>query len=61
MRGVLERTLERILERMAYATKREQALVLELAQAKEQLGAARTTAEERLALLEAATALADER
>ena len=58
---------------MAYATKREQALVLELAHVKDQLGApgprrrtpradaARTLAEERLALLTAAAALAEER
>ena len=67
--------LEGILERMDYATKREQALVLELSLVKDRLGAATTNAEaatargdaatavaaERLALLTAATALADER
>ena len=53
---------------MAYATKREQALVAELAQVKDQLGAAtargdaaRIVAEERLPLLTAAAALAEER
>lgn len=75
MRGILEGFLERILERMAYATKREQALVAELAQVKDELAdvtirveaatargdAATTTAEERLAMLTAAATLADER
>jgi chromosome segregation ATPase len=53
---------------MGHATAREQALVLELAQVKDQLSAtatradaARALAEERLALLTAASALADER
>ena len=53
---------------MGHTTTREQALMLELAQLKDQLGAAstraddaRTLAEDRLALLTAASALADER
>jgi hypothetical protein len=67
--------LERILERLAYATKREQALVLELAQVKDLLAdatthaeaatargdAATTVAQERLALISASAALAEER
>jgi len=61
IRGILEGTLERLLEHMAYATKREQALALELAQVKDQLGIFRAMADERLALLTASAALADER
>lgn len=53
--------LERILQRMDHATKREQALALELAQVKDEKGAAKDLADERLALLEAATTLADDR
>ena len=47
-RGILGGILERILEHMAYATKREQALVLELAQVKDQLGDATTRADAAL-------------
>jgi hypothetical protein len=67
--------LEGILGRMAYATRREQALVLELAQLKDLLSvttthaeaestradAARNVAEERLTQLTATAALAEER
>ena len=68
MKGFIGGILERILEHMAYATKREQALAQELAQVKDQLGwtttraeNAKASAEERLAMLTAATAVADER
>lgn len=68
MKGYIGGILERILAHMGHTTTREQALMLELAQVKDQLGAtatcadaARTLAEERLALLTAASALADER
>jgi chromosome segregation ATPase len=68
VKGHIGGILERILSHMGHTTTREQALVLELAQVKDQLGAAtsraeafRVIAEERLSLLEAATALADER
>jgi sigma54-dependent transcription regulator len=74
-REILGGILERILERMAYATKREQALVLELAQVKDQLDdatiraeaatargdAAMSVAKERLALLTASATVAEER
>ena len=75
IRRILEGILEGILERTAYVTKREQALVLELAQVKDELGdattraeaatargdAATTAATERLAMLTAAANLAEER
>jgi chromosome segregation ATPase len=68
VKGYIGGVLERMLARMDHATAREQALMLELAQIKDQLAAAatraddaRALAEERLALLTAASALADER
>ena len=54
IRGIVGGLLERILERMGHATKREQALVLELAQVRDQLGAATARGD-------AATAVAEER
>jgi chromosome segregation ATPase len=61
VKGYFSGILERILQHTAYTTKREQALVLELAQVRDQLGAAMAVAEERLALLTASAALAEER
>jgi chromosome segregation ATPase len=68
VKGFIGGILEGILAHMGYATTREQALALELAQVKDQLGtttaryeAAMALAEERLALLTASAALADER
>ena len=68
MKGNIGRVLERVLELLGHTTTREQALALEFTHVKEQLSAATTradmftaVAEERLALIEAASALADER
>ena len=68
MKGYIGGILERILALMDYPTTRERALVLELAQVKDQLittttryEGAMALADERLALLTAASALADER
>ena len=75
MKGFIGGILEGILAHMGYATTRERALALELAQVKDELGttktraeaaeargdAATTVAEERLALLTAAARLAEER